>query len=164
MKKFIIALIVTLVFTAPSFAASSDDIYVRKDVFDVHMLNINQNLEKISNRLDKIELSISELSKAIAVLSERTDRNFDTLSARIDGLNSSLSARIEGTNSRIDDLRNGMYLWLVIIGTFITLVSVVIAWPKAKNFIQSRASQKQSFTLDDVEKLIDARINSKFHS
>ena len=157
MKKFIIALIVTLAFIAPSFAANSDDIYVRKDVFDVHMQNINQNLEKISNRLDKIEISISELSKAIAVLSERTDRNFDIL-----------SARIEGTNSRIDDLRNGMYLWLVIIGTFITLVSVVIAWPKAKNFIQNmhnkRDSQKQSFTLDDIEKLIDARINSKFHS
>ena len=157
MKKFIIALIVTLVFTAPSFAASSDDIYVRKDVFDVHLLNINQNLERISNRLDKIELSISELSKAIAVLSERTDRNFDILSARIDG-----------TNSRIDDLRNGMYLWLVIIGTFSTLVGVVIAWPRAKNFIQNmynkRDSQKQYFTLDDIEKLIDARINSKFHS
>ena len=41
MKKFIIAFIVTLAFTAPSFAVSSDDTYVRKDVFDVHLLNIN---------------------------------------------------------------------------------------------------------------------------
>ena len=164
MKKFIIILIVTLVFTAPSFAASSDDIYVRKDVFDVHLLNINQNLERIlselqsqRNEIHSMRNNINELSKAVSVLSERTDRNFDTL-----------SARIEGTNSRIDDLRNGMYLWLVIIGTFITLVSVVIAWPRAKNFIQNmynkRDSQKQYFTLDDIEKLIDARINSKFHS
>lgn len=157
MKKFLVVLLITFAFATPSFATNSDDIYVRKDVFDVHMLNINQNLEKISNRLDKIEISINELSKAIAVLSERTDRNFDILSARIDG-----------TNSRIDDLRNGMYLWLVIIGTFIALVSVILAWPRAKNFIQNmhnkHDSQKQSFTLDDVEKLIDARINSKFHS
>ena len=153
MKKFIIALIVTLVFTAPSFAVSSDDTYVRKDVFDVHMLNINQNLERISNRLDKIELSISELSKAVSSLSEKVS----ALSERVDGNFAVLATRIDGTNIRIDDLRNGLYLWLVVIGTF-------IAWPKAKNFIQNKASQKQSFTLDDSEKLIDARINSKFQS
>ena len=162
MKKFIIALIVTFAFTAPSFAASSDDIYVRKDVFDVHMLNINQNLERISNRLDHLEASMNELTKAVSSLSEKVS----ALSERVDGNFAVLATRIDGTNIRIDDLRNGMYLWLVIIGTFITLVSVVIAWPRAKNFIQNiqnkRDSQKQSFTLDDIEKLIDARINSKF--
>ena len=165
MKKFTIALIVTLDFATSSFAASSDDIYVRKDVFDVHMLNINQNLERILSELQsqrneihsmrndmrsELKQEIHELSKAIAVLSERTDRNFDILSARIDG-----------TNSRIDDLRNGMYLWLVIIGTFITLVGVVIAWPRAKNFIQNRASQKHFLTLDEIEKLIDSKLKSK---
>ena len=150
MKKIIVALFITFALAASSFANNSDDIYVRKDVFDVHIQNINLNLERISNRLDKIEVSINELSKAVAVLSERTDRNFETLSARIDS-----------NNSRIDDLRNGLYLWLVVIGTF-------LAWPKAKNLIQNmhskRDSQKQSLTLEDIEKLIDARINSKFRS
>ena len=168
MKKFIVTLILIISLVVPTFAASSDDIYVRKEVFDVHMLNINQNLERIlselqsqRNEINSMRNDINELSKAVSVLSERTDRNFDTLSARIDGLNSSLSARIEGTNSRIDDLRNGMYLWLVIIGTFITLVGVVIAWPRAKNFIQNRASQKHFLTLDEIEKLIDSKLKSK---
>ena len=146
MKKIIVALFITFALAASSFANNSDDIYVRKDVFDVHIQNINLNLERISNRLDKIEVSINELSKAVAVLSERTDRNFETLSARIDS-----------NNSRIDDLRNGLYLWLVVIGTF-------LAWPKAKNFLQQHSTPKPSFTLDDVEKLIDARLNSKYHS
>ena len=154
MKKFIIALIVTLVFTAPSFAVSSDDTYVRKDVFDVHMLNINQNLERISNRLDHLEASMNELTKAVSSLSEKVS----ALSERVDGNFAVLATRIDGTNIRIDDLRNGLYLWLVVIGTF-------IAWPKAKNFIQNiqnkRDSQKQSFTLDDIEKLIDAKLKSK---
>lgn len=157
MKKIIVALLITFALTASSFAASSYDIYVRKDVFEVHMLNINQNLEKISNRLDKIEVSINELTKAVSsltekvsALSERIDGNFAVLSARIDRLDS----RIDGSNSRIDDLRNGLYLWLVVIGTF-------IAWPKAKNFLQQRSANKQSFTLDDVEKLIDSKLNSK---
>ena len=93
---------------------------------------------------------INVLSKAVSVLSERTDRNFDILSARIDG-----------TNSRIDDLRNGLYLWLVVIGTFIAFFSLVIAWPKIKNLF---AIQKNSLTLQDIEKLIDSKLNSKAHS
>ena len=146
MKKFILALLIALTFAVPACAANSDDIYVRKDAFDVHLLSINQKLENILSELKAQRNDIYELTKVTTVLSARIDR---------------LDARIDGTNTRIDDLRNGLYLWLVVIGTF-------IAWPKAKNFIQNiqnkRGAQKQSFTLDDVEKLIDARINSKFHS
>ena len=165
MKKFILTLMLVLTLTVSAYAASSDDIYVRKDVFDVHMLNINLNLEKISNRLDKIDVSINELAKAVSVLSERTDRNFETLSSRIDGVNLSLSNRIDSTNTRIDDLRNGLYLWLVVIGTFISFFTLFIAWPKAKDFLQSRNTNKHDFTLQDVEnlvtRLIDAKLNSK---
>ena len=139
MKKFIIALIVTLAFATSSFAASSDDIYVRKDVFEVHMLNINSNLEKILSELQSQRNDINELAKVTAVL----------------------STRIDGVNTRIDDLRNGLYLWLVVIGTF-------IAWPKAKNFIQSihykHDAQNNSFTLEDIEKLIDSKLNAKSKS
>ena len=139
MKKFIIALIVTLAFAASSFATSSDDIYVRKDVFEVHMLNINSNLEKILSELQSQRNDINELAKVTAVL----------------------STRIDGVNTRIDDLRNGLYLWLVVIGTF-------IAWPKAKNFIQSihykHDAQNNSFTLEDIEKLIDSKLNAKSKS
>ena len=154
MKNFILAIILSITLTASAFAANSDDIYVRKDVFDVHMQNINQNLEKILSELQAQRNDINDLKKAVAVLSERTDRNFEILSARIDRLD----ARIDGTNTRIDDLRNGLYLWLVVIGTF-------IAWPKAKEFIQNRKTNKPDFTLQDVEnlvtKLIDAKLNSK---
>ena len=150
MKNFILAIILSITLTASAFAANSDDIYVRKDVFDVHMQNINQNLEKILSELQAQRNDINDLKKAVAVLSERTDRNFEILSARIDRLD----ARIDGTNTRIDDLRNGLYLWLVVIGTF-------IAWPKAKEFLQSRKTNKPDFTLQDVERLIDAKLNSK---
>ena len=166
MKKIIIALLISLAFVTSSFAASSEDIhknlYLRQDVFeakmDAFMAEIkimNQNMrsefkQEVQNMRLEFKQDIHELSKAIAVLSERTDRNFETLSARIDRLDS----RIDGTNTRIDDLRNGLYLWLVVIGTF-------IAWPKAKNFLQQRSANKQSFSLDDVERLIDSKLNSK---
>ena len=150
MKKFILVLILVLTLNVSASAANSDDIYVRKDVFDVHLQNINSKLELILSEMQsfKAELQaqrndINELAKVTAVLS-----------SRIDGLD----ARIDSTNTRIDDLRNGLYLWLVAIGTF-------IAWPKAKEFIQNRKTNKPDFTLQDVEnlvtKLIDAKLNSK---
>lgn len=161
MKKFILAIILSIALTASASAANSDDVYVRKDVFDVHLQNINMNLEKISNRLDKIEVSINELAKAVSVLSERTDRNFEILSTRIDGVNHSLSNRIDGVNSRIDDLRNGLYLWLVVIGTFIAFITLVISWPKVKEIIQNK---KQFVSRDELEFIIERIIDAKIHS
>ena len=158
MKKFILAIILVLTFAVSAFAANSDDVYVRKDVFDVHMQNINQNLEKILSELQAQRNDINDLKKAVAVLSERTDRNFETLSARIDGVNHSLSNRIDGVNSRIDDLRNGLYLWLVVIGTFISFITLFIAWPRVKDFL---TAQKNTLTIQDVERIIDAKLNSK---
>ena len=158
MKKFILAIILVLTFAVSAFAANSDDVYVRKDVFDVHMQNINQNLEKILSELQAQRNDINDLKKAVAVLSERTDRNFETLSARIDGINSSLSSRIDGVNSRIDDLRNGLYLWLVVIGTFISFITLFIAWPRVKDFL---TAQRNTLTIQDVERIIDAKLNSK---
>ena len=91
----------------------------------------------------ELRQDIHELSKTVSVLS-----------TRIDGLD----ARIDSTNTRIDDLRNGLYLWLVVIGTFIAFMGVVVAWPRVKDFL---TAQKNTLTIQDVERIIDAKLNSK---
>lgn len=163
MKKFILTLIITLIFSASAFAASSDDIYVRKDVFDVHMQNINSKLELIltelkaqGNEIKSMRNDINELAKSVAVLSERVDRNFETLSARINGVDTSLSNRIEGIDNRISDLRirDAVYLVMVILG-------IIAALPGIKKFFQWKEAHKPAFTLEDVERLIDAKLSSR---
>lgn len=170
MKKFILTLIITLIFSASAFAASSDDIYVRKDVFDVHMQNINSKLELIlsemqsfkselkaqGNEIKSMRNDINELAKSVAVLSERVDRNFETLSARINGVDTSLSNRIEGIDNRISDLRirDAVYLVMVILG-------IIVALPNIQKFFQWREAHKPAFTLEDVERLIDAKLSSR---
>ena len=144
MKKFILAIILVLTLAVSAFAANSDDIYLRRDVFEAKMDAFMAEIKLMNqNMCSELKQDINELSKAVSVLS-----------TRIDGLD----ARIDSTNTRIDDLRNGLYLWLVAIGTF-------IAWPKAKEFIQNRKTNKPDFTLQDVEnlvtKIIDAKLNSK---
>lgn len=151
MKKFILVLILALTLAASASAASSDDVYLRRDVFEAKMDAFMAEIKLMNqNMRSELKQDINELTKAVAVLSERNDRNFETLSARIDG-----------TNTRIDDLRNGIYLWLVIITAFISFIGVVVAWPKAKEFLQSRKSNKHDFTLDDVEKLVNRLIDAK---
>ena len=129
MKKIFVALMMLILTGTASFGAVSDDIYVRKDVFDA-----------------KIESLFNRLHGEIQVLSEK----IDALDKRIDSVNASLSGKIDSVDKRIDDMRNGLYLWLVAIGLF-------ISWPKAKETLQKLGKSTPSITLEDVERLIDKK-------
>ena len=160
-RKLFIVFMLILCVSGVCFGASSDDIYVRKDVFEVYMQNINAKFDRIIEELhsqrqelqsQRQELqsqsqAINELNKSVAVMSERIDRNFETLSGRIDGL-----------DARVSDLRNDIYLWLVVLG-------IVIALPSAQRFLQWRderqIARKLPITLDEVERLIEAKLSDK---
>ena len=137
MKKIIILTILSLMMSSESFGAVSDDVYVRKDVFDA-----------------KMEAMFNRLHGDIQALSEKIDRRFDTLSARIDGLDK----RMDGFDKRIDDLQHYLYLVLVLLGIVVELPSV----QKALQWREERKEARKSFiTLEDVERLIDARMAGK---
>ena len=143
MKKIFVALMLIMLTGTASFGAVSDDIYVRKDVFDA-----------------KMEAMFNMLRGDIQALSERMDGKFAALSERIDGLDKRIDAldkridgldkRIDSVDKRIDDLRNGIYLGLVAIGLF-------VSWPKAKEVLQNLGKSTPSITLEDVERLIDKK-------
>ena len=115
MKKIIVALLL-LTMSSACYGAASDVVYLRKDVFDAKM-------EAMFNRL---HAEIGEVRGDIKALSERIDGVNASLSGRIDGLNASLSGRIDGLDKRIDDLRNGIYLWLVGIGLVVAIIALPI--------------------------------------
>ena len=140
MKKIILTIMFVILMCSCSYGATSDDIYVRKDVFEVEMKNINYTLEKILTKLDAQEKSINSLASAVAVLSERVDGNFATLSGRIDGL-----------EKRMDTTNTFLYYLLVLIGAMMIL-------PFFNKWWESREAKKhaaaQTFTLEDVKRLI----------
>ena len=131
MKKIIILIILLLMMSSESFGAVSDDVYVRKDVFDA-----------------KMEAMFNRLHGDIQALSERMDGNFAALSRRMDGL-----------DKRMDDLQQH-YLYLVLV-----LLGIIVALPSVQKMLQWREerqeSRKSSITLEDVERLIDARMAGK---
>ena len=146
MKKVIFTLLAVLAMSATCFGAVSQDmsVYLRKDVYEAQQQSINSKLDMLIEQQKKFQeelkaqrQDISELTRVVSVMSERIDRNFDTLSGRIDGL-----------NSRMGDQQNYLYLLLVILG-------IIVALPSVQKFLQWRETHKPSFTLEDVKRLIE---------
>ena len=147
MRRVIALIVLSLLTGTASYGAVSEDVYVRKDVFEVYMQNINANQERILQRLDKLDDGIHALNQTVANLSGRVDgldKRIDGLDKRIDGLDK----RIDSLDKRIDDLRNGIYLWLVAIG-------LIVAWPKAREMFRKWGTSAPSITLEDVRRLIE---------
>jgi hypothetical protein len=123
------------------------------------MQNINSNMEKILDELKSQRLAITELKQDVSVLSARIDGIDTRLSARIDGIDAKLSARIDGLDTRVGDLRNDIYLGLVILG-------IVVSLPTVQKLLQAREKQTSNspsaITLDDVRRLIEEN-NVKLH-
>ena len=180
MRRVIAVIVLILLTGTASYGAVSDDVYVRKDVFEVYMQNINSKFDIIMEELKAQRKDINDLTKAVSGLSERVtglseridgvnsssseridsvkatlsgriDAVNSSLSARIDGLNAGLSGKIDGVDKRVDDLRNGLYLWLVAIGLVIT----IIAWPKVQEMLKKWRNAAPSITLEDVRRLIE---------
>ena len=128
-------LMLLLMTAGASYGAVSDDmsVYVRKDVFEVYMQNINAKFDMIMEELKEQKRMIADLSDRVA-----------NLSGRVDGLDK----RMDSLDKRIDDLRNGIYLWLVAIG-------LVVSWPKLKETVRKWANSSPSITLEDVKRLIE---------
>ena len=143
MKKICVALMLIMLTGTSSFGAVSDDIYVRKDVFEVHMQSINAKLDMMLEQMKEFRAElkaqrqdINELTKAVSVLS-----------ARVDGVEKNMLS----LDKRIDDIWNVVYLWLVAIGIFFT----VLAWPKVQEKLKAFWKSTPSITLEDVKRLIE---------
>ena len=142
MRKIFIVAMVMMMFSSCAYGAVSEDmsVYLRRDVFEVYMQNINSNMERILQRLDKIE--------------DDVNKRFDRLDTDINKLNqtvANLSGRVDGLEKRIDDLRNGIYLWLM-------AITLVVSWPKVREVLKNWIKPTPSITLDDVRGLVNELI------
>ena len=126
MKKIFLTLLLLLFFCFNAYGASSEDVYLRQDVF-------NAKIEALFARIDGLEKT---LSAQIAGTNQRID-------AQIAGTNQ----RIDGTNQRIDDLHNFFYLILVGIGLLIAMPFI----PKA--FEVLKVNSKPSLTIEEVKQV-----------
>ena len=178
MRRICGALMILFLTGNVCYGAVSEDmsVYLRKDVFDakmdafmgeIRLMNEQVRSEirtldtKLSERIDGVDAKLSEKIDGVDTkLSARIDGVDAKLSARIDGVDAKLTGRIDGLDARMSDLRNGLYLGLVLFGTVIALFGAVIALPFYNKWREEKQKEKEaqrqpSFTLDDVRRLIE---------
>ncbi len=126
--KAIITLLILLTMSVASNGAVSGDMseYVRREVFEVYMQNMQTTQDRILQKLDNIEKSVNMLSDRV----------------------SSLSARVDGVEMRMGDLRNDIYLGLVILG-------ILVGVPSVQKWYERLKASRPAITLEDVKRLIE---------
>lgn len=129
MKKFLIALIFAFTISASAFGATSHDIHG-----DVYL------------RQDLFEAKMDTFMAEIRLMNEQ-------LRSEIKQEIQATNSRIDATNARIDDLYTMVYWGLALMGIILAFSAAVPYLVKLfNNIFQPR------FTLEDVEKLIDAKL------
>ena len=148
MKKIFVTVMLVFMLASVCYGAETEDMsmYVRKDVYNSDMRNINDKLDRILDELKSqreelkaLRQDLNNLAQVVANLAGRVDG----LEKRMDGLDK----RIDSLDKRVDDVRNDIYLGLVILG-------IIAGLPSVKSFLQWNATRKPSFTLDDVKLLV----------
>ena len=165
MKKILIAFTILISLNSCSFAAENDDIYVRKDLFESYMKNIDSKLEKIDKNIEILTQSVAELNVRMTKLETKVDGVYAALSNRIDGLEKRVDDLREDTKGRIGDLNNSIYLWSVILG-------LVAGLPFFKNLFDEyqakKQAQRQYFTREEMEsffeKMFEAKMKGKLNN
>ena len=166
MKKIFLAVALVLVTASFSCAATSDDIYVRQDVFDAKMEaflnrmlvefeNVRGDIKALSSRIDNVESKLTtRIDNVESKLTTRIDNVESNLSSRIDSVHRELSSRIDSVesslSSRIDVLQTVVYWGLGILSLLIT--SFVLA-PVVGAVVQKMKSP--SIGIEDVKRLIE---------
>ena len=134
MKK-IITVILMLIVAVPCEGAVSGDMseYVRKDVYEVRMQGINAKLDQILEVQKELRDELKSQRKDINALT-------NTVSA--------LTARVDGLDARMGDIRNDIYLVLVILG-------ILVGVPSVQKWYERLKASRPSVTLEEVKRLIE---------
>ncbi|MBR0075215.1 MAG: hypothetical protein IJP96_05635 [Synergistaceae bacterium] len=148
MKKIVTVMLLILIFSSSSFGAVSEDmsVYVRQDVFDAKMeamfLRLEGEIRVLTERIDALDKKVTT----------RMDALEEKLTAKIDAVDARLSTRIDAVEGQMAILTIAIY-W--VLGTLGVVFAGLTLAPYLKNL------RRPSITLEDVERLIDAKLNAQ---
>ena len=164
MKKFLIALLITVAVSTSALGATSNDVYLRQDIFeakmDAFMAEIKLMNEQTRTELRKeIQDTKSELKKEIQDTKTELNAKIQANATAIQELKADIQAtnsRIDVTNTRLDDLYTMVYWGLALMAIIITFAALAPSLLQVvKGLFQPR------FTLEDIERIIDAKLSNK---
>ena len=146
MKKFLTATLIAIVVSTVALGATSNDVYLRQDVFEAKMDAFMAEI-RLMNEQTRSELR-KEIQDTKTELNEKIQANTTAILQT--------NARIDVTNARLESLITMVYWGIALLGILITLAAVA---PSIVQVLKSLSKSK--ITLEDVERLIDAKIQAK---
>ena len=137
MKKIIISLLLLMLNTSMTYGAVSEDVYLRRDVFDARM---------------------EALMAEIRALRSDLQGEIRTLRSDIQGEIGKMDTRLNDMDKRISDLQTTVYWGFSILGLFIGLVTFAPVIGEAVKNMRKPAYA----TLEDVKRLIaESKLEAK---
>ncbi len=141
-----------------AFAAENDDVYVRKDLFEAYMKNIDSKLDTIL----KEQSLMREEQKSMREEQKNIDTRLTKLEARVEGVFVALSNRIEGISVALSNNFNGLEkrfdVLLYVVIAFIGLIGVIFGLPVVQRLWEQRKDTKR---IEDIEKIFERMFEAK---
>ena len=157
MRKLFIVFAWLLILSGVSFGAVSDDVYVRQDVFSARMDAFMSEIRLMNQELrSEMKELHSEVKQDIQNLRQEVKQEIQEIRQEVKRDIQAVNARIDVTNARLDDLYTTVYWGLAIIGIFVALIAFA---PVLMTMYQNL--RKPSITLEEVERLIEAKFSEK---
>ncbi|MBQ8692871.1 MAG: hypothetical protein IJ520_06970 [Synergistaceae bacterium] len=128
--------------------AQSDDIYVRKDVFDA----------KMEAFMAEIRLGNAEIKKDIELLDQKFEAKFDQLANRLEDRIATVNVRIDDLHTRISSVQMSVYFGFTMLMLALLVMFIVFVRAMAC-FLEDFSKPHVSF--EDVERLINQAIKPK---
>ena len=162
MRRIILAIVFLIVMNVSAFGATSDDVYLRRDVFDAKMDAFmatmrleNQNMliqirKELDERFAKVDEKFAKVDARLAKMDER----LGNLENRVTGL----EQQVGFLGERTEDTRAYVTLVLTLLGVLVALLAAIVAFPFVQKFFQWRESLKVKqheplFTSDELAAL-----------
>ena len=170
MRKIIfVGLLMVGIFCSGAFAANSDDVYLRRDVFEARMdafeakmnafeIKMNAFVQQIQLENEKFRTEIkSEIQGVKSELQSEIKNVKSDLQSEIQNVKSDLREQIARIDERTGNTLHVVYWILASLAVIIALPSVqkLLIW-----WYDSKKRSAQSVTLDDVKKLLDERLGA----
>ena len=137
--------------------AQSDDIYVRKDVFDAKMEAFMAEIRLGNAEIKKdIELLDKKIDSKINQLDQKFEAKFDQLANRLEDRIAIVNTRIDDVHTRINDVQTSVYWGFTLLALLFAFITFA---PSIADFLKNL--RKPSVSFEDVERLINQAIKPK---
>ena len=155
MKKITTTILAVLLMSGVSYGAVSDDIYVRKDVYEVQMQGMNTKLDMILEEMrvqrEEMKMQVKELREEMKAQREEHKAQMKELKDEMNGIREELKAHVKESQEEHKAIRNDIAELTRVVSVLSTRVDGLDArMGDTRSNLEGRMS--------DLQRAVDGRI------